>query len=353
MAVHELTEAEAAVNPVAALYARVLEWVDAKRNVLPTWAALFLLAGMLIYGQLAYGKLLTRGTLSSMLVNNPHAIILAVALTFVIVSGGIDLSVGAVVACSSVAGTMLVQAGLNAYIAIVVMILIGSIFGIMSGVLVQYFNVQPFIATLAMMFLARGIASMLSTDSLRLEDADGNPIPEIAFFGERIRLYDGPKVDDLDISGGVIVALLVVLGAAFILHRTRTGRTIYATGGKENSAILMGLPVHRTKLWVYVISGTLSGIAAVVNLGVEGKAQNITGLGWELNAIAAAVIGGTLLTGGAGYVFGSVIGAFVLVLLNVLITKDGHIPGAWTTIIIGGILLVFVLLQRVVVKQRR
>jgi simple sugar transport system permease protein len=218
----------------------------------------------------------------------------------------------------------------------------------MSGVLVQYFNVQPFIATLAMMFLARGIASMLSTDSLQLPD--GSPIE---FFGDRIRLYDGPKVDDLDISGGVIVALLVVLAAAFILHKTRTGRTVYAIGGKENSATLMGLPVHRTKLWVYVISGTLSGIAAVVNLGVEGKAQNITGLGWELNAIAAAVIGGTLLTGGAGYVFGSVIGAFVLVLLNVLITKDGSIPGAWTTIIIGGILLVFVLLQRVVVRQRQ
>jgi simple sugar transport system permease protein len=283
-----------------------------------------------------------------MLVNNPHAIILAVALTFVIVSGGIDLSVGAIVACSSVAGTMMAQAGLNGFLVSFAMFIIGSIFGLMSGVLVQYFNVQPFIATLAMMFLARGIASMLSTDSLQLPD--GSPIE---FFGDRIRLYDGPKVDDLDISGGVIVALLVVLAAAFILHKTRTGRTVYAIGGKENSATLMGLPVHRTKLWVYVISGTLSGIAAVVNLGVEGKAQNITGLGWELNAIAAAVIGGTLLTGGAGYVFGSVIGAFVLVLLNVLITKDGSIPGAWTTIIIGGILLVFVLLQRVVVRQRQ
>lgn len=347
MAVQELAQADAAQS-AASPWSRAVAWFDGKRSVLPTWAAALLLVGMLIYGELAYGKLLTRGTLSSMLVNNPHAIILAVALTFVIVSGGIDLSVGAIVACSSVVGTMLAQSGMNAYLVILVMILIGSVFGLMSGVLVQYFNVQPFIATLAMMFLARGIASMLSTDSLQLPDDS-----PIEFFGERIRLYDGPKVDDLDISGGVIVAVLVVLVAAFILHKTRTGRTVYAIGGKENSAILMGLPVNRTKIWVYVISGTLSGIAAVVNLGVEGKAQNITGLGWELNAIAAAVIGGTLLTGGAGYVFGSVIGAFVLVLLNVLITKDGSIPGAWSSIIIGGILLVFVLLQRVVVRQRQ
>ena len=347
MTAHDIT-ADAVNAPSRPALKRLTEWIDAKRSVLPTWAALILFAGMLTYGEIAYGTLLKRGTLSSMIVNNPHAIILAVALTFVIVSGGIDLSVGAVVACSSVAGTMLAQAGLNGYFVMIAMVVIGSVFGLMSGVLVQYFNVQPFIATLAMMFLARGIASMLSTDSLQLPD--GSPIE---FFGERITLVDGPKVDDFDISGGVIVAILVVLGSAFLLHRTRMGRTVYAIGGKENSATLMGLPVHATKLWIYVISGTLSGIAAVVNLGVEGKAQNITGLGWELNAIAAAVIGGTLLTGGAGYVFGSVIGALVLVLLNVLITKDGSIPGAWTTIIIGGILLVFVLLQRVVVRQKR
>lgn len=328
--------------------AKVAAWVDAKRAVLPTWAALVLFIAMIVYGELAYGNLIKRGTLSSMLVNNPHAIILAVALTFVIITGGIDLSVGAVVACSSVAGVMLGDAGLPGYLVMIVMVLIGTTFGLMSGVLIQYFNVQPFIATLAMMFLARGVASMLSTDSLQLQD--GSPIEA---FGKRIRVIDGPKVDDLDISLGVITAFVVVAVAFFILHRTRMGRTIYAIGGKETSATLMGLPVNRTKLWVYVISGTLSGIAAVVNLGVEGKAQNITGLGWELNAIAAAVIGGTLLTGGAGYVLGSVVGSLVLVLLNVLITKDGSIPGAWTAIIIGGILLVFVLLQRVVIRDRR
>ena len=114
----------------------------------------------------------------------------------------------------------------------------------------------------------------------------------------------------------------------------------------------MGLPVARTKILVYVISGTLAGVAAVVYTSRLGIAQNITGIGWELDAIAAIVIGGTLLTGGAGYVLGSVVGALVLGLMNVLITRDGGIRPEMTTIITGGILLVFVLLQRVVTRKR-
>ncbi len=132
------------------------------------------------------------------------------------------------------------------------------------------------------------------------------------------------------VTPGVLVALLVVLVAFFILHRTRTGRTVYAIGGSEQSVQLMGLPVHRTKMWVYVI----------------------TGIGWDLDAIAATVIGGTLLTGGAGFVLGSVVGALVLGLMNVLITRDGTVPPEATTIITGGILLVFVLLQRAVLARR-
>ncbi|MGO1307893.1 MAG: ABC transporter permease, partial [Microbacterium gubbeenense] len=116
---------------------------------------------------------------------------------------------------------------------------------------------------------------------------------------------------------------------------------------------LMGLPVTATKVWVYVISGSLSGLAAVVYTARLGSAQNITGIGWELDAIAAAVIGGTLLLGGAGFVLGSVIGALVLGLMNVLITRDGSIPPEATTIITGGILLVFVLLQRAVLAKQR
>jgi simple sugar transport system permease protein len=191
------------------------------------------------------------------------------------------------------------------------------------------------------------LASTLSTVPERLDP--GSPIKEIS---HQYKIIDGPKVNDLAITPGVIVAAVIVAVGLFLLHRTRFGRTVYAVGGSESSADLMGLPVRSTKLWVYVISGTLAAIAGLVYTSRLASAQNITGIGWELDAIAAVVIGGTLLTGGSGSLIGSVIGAFVLGLMNVLITRDGGIRPEMTTIITGGILFVFVLLQRAIKGSR-
>ncbi|MCS3443476.1 ABC transporter permease [Microbacterium phyllosphaerae] len=335
------------VRPAETIADRVRRMIRANPSVLPTIASVVIFVGMVIFGEVAYGRILQFNTLSNLLINNAHLIVLAVALTFVILTGGIDLSVGSIIAVSSVAGVMLSNAGWNAFAVIVAMIGIGVLFGIVSGVLIRYFNVQPFIATLAMMFLGRGLASLLSTKPERL----GEDSP-IRWIGTQLKIIDGPKVNDLVITPAVLVAVIVVAAAFFVLHRTRTGRTVYAIGGSESSALLMGLPVHRTKVLVYVISGALAGLAAVLYTARLGTAQNITGIGWELDAIAAAVIGGTVLTGAYGYVLGSVVGALVLGLMNVLITRDGGIPPEMTTIITGGILLVFVLLQRVVTRRR-
>lgn len=335
-------------TPTTSRLERVRQQLLSRADSLPTVAALLIFVLMLGYGEFAYGRIFQLSTVSNLFINNAHLVILAVGLTFVIISGGIDLSVGAIIALSSVTGVMLANAGWNAWLVIVVMILIGSLVGLASGVLIQYFNVQPFIATLAMMFLGRGLASMLSTVPVRLDEGSG-----ILLLGTKIKIIDGPKVNDLVITPGVLFALLVVITAFIILHRTRTGRTVYAIGGSEQSASLMGLSVVRTKLFIYVASGTLAGVAAVVYTARLGSAQNITGIGWELDAIAAAVIGGTLLTGGFGYVLGSVVGALVLGLMNVLITRDGSIPPEATTIITGGILLIFVLLQRAVISRQR
>ena len=317
------------------------------RDATSTGAALLIFVAMVIYGQITYGAILQPSTISNLLINNAHLVILAVGLTFVILTGGIDLSVGAVIAFSSVAGMMLAQAGWNPYLVILIMVLIGSAIGLVSGCLVEFFDMQPFIATLSMMFLARGLASTLSTVPERL-DPD-SPIKELA---HQWKLIDGDKVNDLVVTPGVVIAAIVVTGGLLAVHRTRFGRTVYAVGGSEPSASLMGLPVRRTKSLVYVISGTLAAIGGVVYTARLGSAQNITGIGWELDAIAAVVIGGTLLTGGSGSIVGSVIGAFVLGLMNVLITRDGGIRPEMTTIITGGILFVFVLLQRAI-KGRR
>lgn len=317
-------------------------------SALPTLAAVVIFVGMLLYGELSYGRILQANTISNLLINNSHLVIIAVGMTFVILTGGIDLSVGAVIALSSVAGVMLTHAGWNDWLVVALMIGIGTLFGLMSGVMIQYFDVQPFIATLAMMFLARGLASTLSTKPERLEDESA-----IRQLATQWKIIDGERVNDLVLTPGVLIAVGVVVVAVFVLHRTLLGRTVYAVGNSEPSARLMGLPVTRTKLMVYVISGSLAGVASVVYTARLGSAQNITGIGWELDAIAAVVIGGTLLTGGAGFVLGSVVGALVLGLMNVLITRDGTIPPEATTIITGGILLAFVLLQRVVTLSRR
>ncbi len=315
---------------------------------MPTAAALLIFVVLVTFGQVQYGGIVEVGTISSLFINNAYLIILAVGMTFVILTGGIDLSVGSVVALSSVAGVMLANAGVNPWLAVLAMIAIGTLMGLLAGLLVDRFDVQPFIATLATMFLARGLASMLSTTPERL--APDSPIRAIA---TRLIIYDGPGVNDLVIPPSVMIAILTVVLAYVVLHRTRTGRTAYALGASEQSARLMGLPVARTRVLVYVISGTLAGLAAVTYTARLGSAQNVTGIGWELNAIAAVVIGGTLLTGGAGYVLGSLIGALVIALMNLLIIRDGSIPPESTTIITGGMLLVFVLLQRLVIARRR
>ncbi|HET8926635.1 MAG TPA: sugar ABC transporter permease [Microbacterium sp.] len=322
---------------------------ERNQSMVPTLAALALLVGMLIYAEIAYGRVFHAGTMSSLLVSFAPTIILAVGMTIVIVSAGIDLSVGAIVAFSSVAGVMLMNIGVNGWLSMAMMIVFGAMFGLIAGVMIQYFGVQPFIATLAMMFLARGLASILSTTPVTAPE--GSPIMLLAVDW---KIFDGPKVNDFVITPGLLIAVLVVIAAVFFLHRTRMGRTAYAIGGSESSAQLMGLPVAKTRVWIYIISGALSGLAALVYTAeVGGKAQNVTGIGWELDAIAAVVIGGTLLTGGAGYVLGSVVGVFVIAALRLIITKDGSINPEYLTIITGAVLLVFVLLQRVLTRRRR
>ncbi len=319
------------------------------QSLLPTLAALALLIGMLVYAEIAYGRVFHAGTMSSLLVSFAPTIILAVGMTIVILSAGIDLSVGAVVAFSSVAGVMLMNIGVNGWLSILLMIVFGAVFGAAAGIMIQYFDVQPFIATLAMMFLARGLASILSTTPVTAPDDS-----PILLLATDWKIIDGPKVNDFVITPGLLIAVIVVIGAVFFLHRTRMGRTVYAIGGSESSAQLMGLPVAKTRVWIYVISGALAGLAAVVYTAeVGGKAQNVTGIGWELDAIAAVVIGGTLLTGGSGYVLGSVVGVFVIAALRLIITKDGSINPEYLTIITGAVLLVFVLLQRVITARRR
>ena len=308
------------------------------RQMIPTLAAVVIFILMIIMGQALFGTYIRLGFISSLFIDHAYLIILAVAMTLPILTGGIDLSVGAIVAITAVVGLKLANAGVPAFLVMIIMLLIGAVFGLLAGTLIEEFNMQPFIATLSTMFLARGLASIISTDSLTFPQ--GN---DFSFISNVIKIIDNPKIsNDLSFNVGVIIALVVVVFGYVFLHHTRTGRTIYAIGGSRSSAELMG-----TQYIIYLTSATLAALASIVYTANIGSAKNTVGVGWELDAVASVVIGGTIITGGFGYVLGSVLGSLVRSILDPL-TSDFGVPAEWTTIVIGLMILVFVVLQRAV-----
>jgi len=335
-----VTTVQAAAGKAQATSA-VKRFLSRRASWVPVFAALAILIIMLVTAQAYFGNFLTPRVLSALLLDNAYLFILAVGMTFVILTGGIDLSVGAVMAFTGMLGASLLRDGLPAALVVPVMLLIGSAMGLAVGILVQYFDVQPFIASLAAMFAARGLAFMVSLSSIKVED------PAILWL-QSTRIQGAPGGFYITPTG--IIALLVVLVGALVLAYTRFGRTIYAIGGNESSARLMGLPVVRTKLLAYVVSGLCAGLAGVVFTAYTGASYPLNGIGTELDTIAAVVIGGTLLTGGSGYVVGSMIGVFVYGTIKTAISFLGA-DQSWTRISIGALLLVFVVVQRIIVAR--
>jgi simple sugar transport system permease protein len=199
--------------------------------------------------------------------------------------------------------------------------------------------VQPFIASLAAMFLARGLCFVVSLEAIQVKE------PAVLWL-QSTKLGSGGWY----ITPTVIIALLVVAVAIWVLGYTRFGRTVYAVGGNQQSALLMGLPVARTRVLVYVISGTCAGVAGLLFTSYTAAGYSLNGIGTELDTIAAVVIGGTLLTGGSGYAIGSLIGVLVYGVIKVSITFLGA-DASWTRITIGILLLAFVVVQRLIVAR--
>ena len=327
----------------AATPSRYATFMSRRASLMPTFAAVAILLVLLISAQARFPKFLSPGNMSALLLDNAYLVVLAVGLTFVILTGGIDLSVGSVMAFTGILGASLLAQGIPAVVAVPAMLIAGALIGLLIGVLVQYFNVQPFIASLAGLFLARGLAFVVSLESIRVEDT-------FVLWLQRTRF----NVGGWYITPTGIIALLTVAIAFYVLLWTRFGRTVYAIGGGEQSARLMGLNVARTKLMVYVISGVCGGLAGLLLTAYSGAGYPRNGIGTELDAIAAVVIGGTLLTGGTGYVLGSLIGVLVYGTIKKIISFMGA-EQAWTQIIIGALLLLFIVVQRVIVtrSQRR
>jgi galactofuranose transport system permease protein len=279
----------------------------------------------------------------NLLVNNCYLAVAAVGATFVIVSGGIDLSIGSVIGFSGVLLATLVEIHhVPLALAALVVLVAGTAGGFLMGCMIHYFRVQPFIATLTGLFFFRGLSLVLSEHAISVNDDTVTSLAQ----------YHIP-LGSVFLSVGAATALVVVALATFVLHYTRFGRRVYAVGGSEQSALLMGLPVGRTKISVYAVSGFCSALAGLVFVLYIQSGDPLHGIGMELDAIAAVVIGGTILTGGYGYVIGSLLGVLVLGLIKTIISDEGTFSSWWIKIFTGLLLLLFILLQRVIGTRRK
>ena len=312
---------------------------------LPLAATVTLFLAMSAYGSLSYTGFFSAQAFLNLLIDNAFLVIVAVGMTFVILAGGIDLSVGSVVALSTIVLAKLVEhAHWNLWLAIPLVLCLGTLFGAFMGWLIQRFRLQPFIVTLAGMFLARGMCYLISIDSVSITD------PAYTLLAQtRIHVWG----DKAMLSISAVLALVVLGVALFVAHFTEFGRTVYAIGGSEHSAVLMGLPVARTTVLVYALSGFCAALGGVVFTFYMLSGYGLHAVGLELDAIAAVVSGGTLLSGGVGYVFGTRLGVLTLGIIQSLIMFDGSLSSWWTRIVIGALLFVFCVLQRVFETRRK
>jgi len=311
-------------------------------RVLPVLATFVLFVAMFAVGSARYDGFFSLQVLLNLFIDNAYLLVLAVGMTFVIITGGIDLSVGSVVALSGVLAAKLLSVGWSAAAVLVIVLLVGTSLGLAMGLVIHYLELQPFVVTLAGMFLARGLCYVISVESIPIRD------PLFTAVAQGTVSLPG----DTFVSPSVVVAMLVVLVGAYLLHATRFGRTVYAVGGNQQSAELMGVRVGRTKVAVYGISGLCSAIGGLLFAFYSLSGYSLSAVGTELDAIAATVIGGTLLSGGVGMVIGSVLGVLVLGLIQTFISFEGTLSSWWTRIVIGALLLVFVVLQRFLVRHR-
>lgn len=298
-------------------------------------AALFLL--LLLAGAWQFPGFASPRVLLNLLTDNAFLAIAALGMTFVILSGGIDLSVGSVMAFSSVLFALLVQNyGWHPLQVIPFVLAVSAIFGAFMGTLIHVYKLQPFIVTLAGMFFARGLATIISEQSIPIEHSFVDAVNNFGFY----------VLGQAWFSSAAMLLIVVFAFGLWLAHFTRLGSYIYALGGNAHSAALLGVPVGMTTVRVYALSSTLAALSGIVYSFYTASGYALSGLGLELDAIAAVVIGGTLLTGGYGFVLGTMVGVLTMGLIQTWISFHGSLNSWWTRIFIGGLVLGFIIIQQ-------
>lgn len=281
----------------------------------------------------------------NLFINTAALLIVSIGMTFVIVTKGIDLSVAGMIALTSAASAALLVQGFNPVVVMILMLLMGIVFGLAQGSIIHYLKVEPFIVTLMGLFFARGMAFIITLSSLTIKD------PFYRYLA--LTKINIPFFEKAYVYIPSLVGPVLLLVAIYLANFTRFGRTVYAIGNNEQSAMLMGLPVARTKLLVYAFGGFCSALAGIVFSisllsGYGGYAP-----GMELDAIASVVIGGTMLTGGAGNVIGTLFGVLINGTIVSILQFNGTLSSWWTRIGVGVLTLVFIGIQSLFYMRKK
>lgn len=294
-------------------------------------------------------------TLFNILNANAALIIVSVGMSIVMITGGIDISVGGVTALVSMCcAVYLDYHGGNIWVSMLIALAIGLAFGLVQGFLIAYLDIQPFIVTLAGMFFARGMTTIVHTNPFNVANEKFVALKDtrivVPFMGSVNRLG---KYVDAYIQIGVVVALLVVAVLFFVLKWTKLGRSFYAVGGNSQSALMLGINVKRTRFISYLISGILAGIGGYVYFLYVGSGSASHASGMEMNAIASSIIGGTMLTGGVGNLIGTLFGVLSLSTIKNIVSSAGLGDAWWTNITIATMLCLFLLVQSIVMARKK
>lgn len=316
--------------------------------------ALFIImyvAGMIIFNEQGFAK---PQMFLNLFISNAGLIVISCGMTIVMITGGIDISVGSVTALvCMVCAYQMEMKGVSAVTTVIMALAIGIVFGVVQGFLVAYLDIQPFIVSLAGLFFARGLTAVISTEMISIKNATFLKWANCKIympFGTTNRkgIYQPAYIYPT-----VIIALLVVAFVFVLLKFTKFGRKLYAIGGSQQSALMMGLNVKRTKFVAYIVDGLLAGLGGFLFClnSCAGFVEQAKGL--EMDAISSAVIGGTLLSGGVGNPIGTLFGVLIKGTISSLITTQGTLSSWWVRIALSALLCIFIVLQSIIASKKK
>src|SRR6266478_6738754 len=309
---------------------------------IPLLATAVVMLGLFGTGSVLYPNFGTPRVLVNLLNDSAFVGVAAVGESLVILSGGIDLSVGSMVAFVGILIAKLLQAGCDPFLAMGIAVGLGTVSGAVMGCLIYFFELPPFLVTLAGLFCLRGLGFVINPESIGIDHP---------FYGQvlpQLSVLVAPKAV-LPFTAMCFLASVII--GTLVAGFTRFGRNVYAIGSNENSARLMGLPIGQTKITIYALAGLFSALSGVVATFYMQSGNPASFVGLELDAIASVVIGGTLLTGGVGFIPGTLMGVLILGLIQQIIIFNGTLNSWWTKIVIGVLLLIFIVLQKFISRR--